>query len=238
MSSDTDTFGFPERNWFSPGTPGKWTMISEGDGGTATIVLYLATILMLGVFATFIDGMQGVTVGVFYMVLLMFALVVWLIESGEDDARVIAIMDLGSSERWLISVPIGLTLGIIFTLGMSIALGAYTPFETLAVFGVPVTLLLKVAAPILMIPIVEEAFFGGVLAPTVAEGIGIVPASILVSMVWVIWHLGTYQSAFAVLGVLFAFRFVATYVTFYTRSLMPALIGHIIVNIFGTLFIA
>lgn len=215
---------------------GAWTAIAPGIGGTLTIALYFMMLIFFGLMTTFIQTTRGFGVGIFYMLLLVLAMVIWFIESQNPSTRGVAIIDLGPTSTWVISVPIGISLGIFFALFLQYSLGAFLPFETIAIFGIPVELIIKIIAPVIAIPIAEEAFFGGVLTPTLSESLGIIPAAIMVGIVWDLWHLGTYNSDVGILVALLVFRIVATFVILYTKSLMPTIIAHILINFMGTFF--
>lgn len=241
-------------NWIEGAEPGTWTRTTDGISGALTIGLSLISVVFFGLMTTalgqpgdvqgnvqsyvttLVDSLSALAVGLFYMIILVIFLSAWW---GESDGEIpfVAVIDLGETRDWVLWIPIGLALGIVFALSMRWAVGSFFPFETLVVFGVNVQPLILFVAPILAIPIAEELFFGGVMTPTVAEDLGVIAAIVVVGLVWVLWHIGTYSSSGTVLGVLFLFRAAMTVVILWTQSLLPAIVAHVVVNVHGVLFV-
>lgn len=215
---------------------GDYTSIAEGYGGTFTIALYFSIIIFFGILTTYLQTLRGFGIGIFYMLLTVMTMAIWWIESTTPKTRAVAIVDLGKPITWILSFPIGIVFGIATAYLLRMQVGTFLAFETLSVFGVPLEVILQVAAPVVAIPIAEEAFFGGVLTPTLTEELGLLPASTLVGLVWVLWHLGTYSSSISILVMLFVFRFFATFLIIETESLFGVIVAHIIINFFGTFY--
>lgn len=188
----------------------------------------------LGVIA---DSLSALGVGLFYMAINITYLAAWWIESTREETTSLAVIDFGPTSGWVIAFPLGIVIGLAFVTVMKFGLGSFFAFETLAIFGVNIAPIILFLAPILAIPIVEELFFGGLMTPTIAESLGIIPAMVIVGMIWILWHLGTYSSSVDILIALFAFRAVTTLVILAFDSLIPSIVAHIIINVAGTLLI-
>lgn len=213
---------------------GAYTFLNEGAGGSATTVIYILTFIFFGLMVTAIRTLDGFGVGLFYLVLLTFTTAVMVNEHQSSDTTNVAIIDMGSIKSWIVYIPAGIGIGLIFATFLRFYTGQFLSFEQLSILGVNVEVIIMILAPVVAIPIAEEAFFGGFLTPTLVEKVGLIFSSVLVAMVWVLWHLGTYNSSFSILVALFAFRILATFVIIGTRSIMPAIVAHIVINFFGT----
>lgn len=235
--STKSQLGFGPGNWLSRAPRGAWTSITLGVTGVLTVGVWFLTLIFFGTFTTYIQGAKGFGIGLFYMFATGFALYTWWIESSHDRTANLAVIDFGPVKRLFVTVPIGLALGLSFAVLLRYSIGAFIPFEQVQFLGISLKLILNVVGPVIAIPIAEEAFFGGVMTPTFSEMVGIIPGALLVSLTWVIWHLGTYGQDVSILIAIFAFRMVATFAILWTKSLVPSVIGHIIVNFFGTFFV-
>lgn len=234
--SSSSPLGFAPGNWVSRAAHGSWTSVTLGISGVLTVGVWFLTLIFFGTFTTYIQGAQGFGIGLFYMLGTSFALYAWWIETSDKKTANLAVIDFGPLHRLFVSVPIGLALGLGFTVLLRYSVGAFIPFEQVQFLGIPIKLILNIVGPVIAIPIAEEAFFGGVMTPTFSEIVGIIPGAILVSLTWVIWHLGTYGQDIPILVAIFAFRMVATFAILWTKSLVPSVIAHIIINFFGTFF--
>jgi membrane protease YdiL (CAAX protease family) len=236
-------------NWIKAAPEGTWTRVHSGLSGGLTVALSLMMVVFFGLmttglgqiqqpvegFSVIVDSLSAIGVGLFYMVIVSLYLAGWWIESTEESKTPLAIIDMGPTRNWLISLPIGFVIGIGFVGLMKFTLGSFFPFESLTLFGVDIAAIILFAAPVIAIPIAEELFFGGLMTPTFAESLGIVPASLLIGLVWILWHLGTYSNSVDILVALFAFRFVTTYIILLTDSLVAPMIAHIMINAAGIL---
>jgi len=223
--------------FISSSSQGSFTSLHDGFSVNFTMSIYLISIIFFGVMVTNIQTTRGFGVGLFYMILLVIALILMVVEyQKEDNETLIAIVDFGEPKKWLITIPIGLGIGIIFAVALRTFTGSFLTLQNIEIFGIDLELIIMIVSPVIAIPVVEEAFFGGFLTPTFAERYGIVIATLLVTLIWVLWHLGTYQSSFEVLVGLAAFRIVITPIILATKSLMPGIVSHIVINFFGTFF--
>lgn len=243
---------FEDWNWFSKVPKGSWTYTADGISGGLTITTSFTMIVFFGLMTTGLgqpgdpgadiptylsvltDSVSALAVGLFYMIISLIFLIFWYIATFRPDVPGAAVIDFGNERGWIWTIPLGVALGAITVFGMDQGLGSIFAFETLTVFGVDIEPIILILAPVVAIPIVEELFFGGVLTPTLAELLGIIPTAILTGLIWNLWHLGTYSSSTDILIALFIFRFVTTFVILYTKSLMPAIIAHIVINAAGT----
>jgi len=242
-------------NWLTSSESGRWTGVHDGFSGSLTIGMSISMIVFFGLMTTGLgqpgdpnvdvtrhlallsDSVSALAVGLFYMIITVIFVLLWYIASDRPDVSGAAVIDMGRPRDWLWQIPLGVVMGGLFVFGMQELIGSFFAFETLTIFGVNIEPILLILAPVLAIPIVEEFFFGGVLTPTLAEMTGVVPAALLVSLIWILWHLGTYSSSTTILGALFAFRVVMTFVILSSESLMTPIVSHIVVNFAGTFLV-
>jgi len=85
--------------------------------------------------------------------------------------------------------------------------------------------------------IVEELAFRAALAPILAERAGIAISATIVSITFVIFHYLTYGLDPIALAYLFVMSMLLTIVSLYTKSLLPALIAHVLNNVLAVLTI-
>ena len=244
-----------DTNWFTSSERGRWVSVTEGFSGALTIGLGFMMIVFFGLMTTglgqpsqgqadveehvlaLIESVSALGIGLFYMIITVLFLVFWYIASFRPDVPGTAVVDLGDMQKWFWTVPFGILFGGLFVFGMQQGLGSFFAFESITVFGVDIEPIILFLAPVIAIPIVEEFFFGGVLTPTLAEFFGVVPAAIMVGLIWNLWHLGTYTQQTEILLFLFAFRFLGTFIILWTESLLPMIVAHIVINAAGTLLV-
>jgi len=85
------------------------------------------------------------------------------------------------------------------------------------------------------IPIIEEGFFGGVISSTFTENFGLLTGLTIPSAIFALFHWSVYGLTPSLLMPIFLFRSLATLSMVFSRSWMPGLVGHIIVNSVSTL---
>lgn len=240
-------------NWFSESPSGYWSSVNDGISGGLTVGMAIAALIFFGLMTTglgqpesgvspdeigaLVDAISALGVGLFYMVIVTIYLVGWWLTSFKPEVRGLSVVDLGDPRSWIIGIPLGLLSGIIFVVSMRQMIGSFFAFETLTVFGVNIEPFVLIMAPVIMIPIAEELFFAGVMTPSLAEVFGVIPSAIIVSLIWNLWHLGTYGTETEILIALFAFRAIMTVVILYFESLMPSIVAHIVINFAGTFFV-
>jgi len=87
-----------------------------------------------------------------------------------------------------------------------------------------------------MVPIPEELAFGAVLPPSLAEDLGIIPALIISSAVFAVFHFAVYGASPYAMLIAFLFKFVANFLILTRFSLTPGLLMHATVNTLSVIF--
>jgi len=90
---------------------------------------------------------------------------------------------------------------------------------------------------VLVVPLVEEMTFRGTLAPTIAKERGLVPAIIITSFVFAIFHAMAYEWTIPLLIYVFVFSLAATFVALYYKSVLSSWIAHTLVNLSAMMFV-
>lgn len=83
---------------------------------------------------------------------------------------------------------------------------------------------------VIMIPMVEEGLFRGVLAPSVAEFAGIFHGAMVSAVAFGIMHAYVYKLDWVRIFIVTCFGFVASMVDFKFDSILPSTVAHAIVN--------
>lgn len=80
------------------------------------------------------------------------------------------------------------------------------------------------------IPIMEEVFFGTIISTSFTENYGLLVGLTIPSFIFAIFHWGVYGLTPSLLIPLFLFRSLATLSVIFSRSWVPGLTGHILIN--------
>lgn len=80
------------------------------------------------------------------------------------------------------------------------------------------------------IPIIEEAFFGSVIAGSFTENYGLAVGLMVPSTIFALFHWGVYGLSASLLVPIFLFRSLATLSMVFSRSWLVGVVGHILVN--------
>ena len=86
---------------------------------------------------------------------------------------------------------------------------------------------------VLMVPIIEEGLFRGVLAPSIAEDAGIIHGALISSFVFTVFHAYAYQLNLPALAMVFLFGAVAGFVDLVYKSILPSATAHKLINLYA-----
>ncbi|RLI85929.1 MAG: hypothetical protein DRO98_06190 [Archaeoglobales archaeon] len=175
---------------------------------------------------------QLFALSVIYSFLCVFIGVVGLAERIAPKKSDVAILIWGYG-KWGEQLAVGVAVAVPFVL-MSF-IGAYQlaySYQFLSLKGRPLAAVIVTA---FLIPIAEEGFFRCVIAPTTAEGIGVVPAALVSASTFAIFHFAVYQASIPAMFLAFLFGAFAAFADLIYKSGLPGLVGHIIINYSATL---
>lgn len=228
--------GIPIKYLLNEPPQGYWTSLSSKNWGQLYLLALLISIVFFGLFITYFQGTRFMALGIFYMLILFGGIMQWSFEWLDKDAPG-AYIDYGNLREIVIGAILGFPVGIAFLFVMQHV--AVVGFEVVNVgAGASGTkAALAFLGTVLFIPIAEEVAFSSIGIPTLSGLTGALPGVLVVSFVWVMWHIGVYQHAHIVLLLLFAFRFVTGFMTLYFRSAYGGLVAHIVVNLGSVLFL-
>lgn len=89
---------------------------------------------------------------------------------------------------------------------------------------------------ILFAPLVEEIFFRGFMQPAACQAIGNIPGVIAVSVIFALSH-GQYLQYPAAIAIILSLSLILGFSRLYFKSTIPGILGHLLNNIYATLWI-
>lgn len=84
-------------------------------------------------------------------------------------------------------------------------------------------------------PFVEEIFFRGFMQPAVCQAIGNIPGVLLVSVIFALLH-AQYQENLPAIAIILTLSLILGFSRLYLKSTIPGIIGHLLNNIYATLW--
>jgi len=133
--------------------------------------------------------------------------------------------------KWEEQILWGIIIGLVFV-AFNYALGVYLQVNPLQVKEMPVA---SFIITVLMVPIVEEGLFRGVIAPSIAEDAGVLHGALVSAFAFAMFHGYAYGYNPVAMFIAFLFGTVAALVDFKYKSILPGAIAHQIVNFFAYL---
>lgn len=174
-------------------------------------------------------GMKWRWLGIVYATMGSFSIALTGIEwIGSKKLRPLAVpMPGGGDWGMLKCVATGIVIGgVIFALSLPFAT-MKAPF-TLTIF--PESPLINWAIVGFSIPIIEEAFFSGIIGASFTENYGLSIGLMVPSTIFGIFHWGIYGLSTPLFISLFLFRSLSTLSMVFSRSWIPGLTAHIFIN--------
>jgi len=175
-------------------------------------------ILSLWVYANYPAVAEACT---FYSIALLLVMIVFMAKSIDPEAPS-EFIGLGEPGQAWFNIGLGVVVGVLFAMGVA----GFAVFPFFAVIEPVVLLFIAV-----LIPFVEELFFGSLLTPilcrffTVPVGLGIVGAA------FSFYHYRVWGAAFEAVVILFVFRVILSGLIIWRRSVAPAIMAHTIINL-------
>jgi len=123
---------------------------------------------------------------------------------------------------WEDQILFGMLLALPFLLLSFLSVETFLQIKNMPIASFIVT--------VIMVPMVEEGFFRGVLAPSIAEFAGIFHGALATSILFAVFHAYVYHLDWFRIGVVFCFGFAASMVDFKFDSVLPSTIAHSIIN--------
>jgi len=131
--------------------------------------------------------------------------------------------------KWDEQMFYGVIIGLAFVT-LNYALGIYLQVNPLQVKEMPIA---SFIITVMMVPIVEEGLFRGVIAPSIAEDAGLIHGALISAFAFAMFHGYVYGYNPLAMTMAFLFGVVAALVDFKYKSLLPGAVGHSIVNFFA-----
>lgn len=209
-------------NWFGSSSNGSWTFIDKQTKiivyGVSAILLIILIVVVIPNFQTFKD------MGIYYVLIGFIALVLLLLE-GTNKKYWIAAIGFGRYDEAIGNTALGISFAFIF-MG---ATGFLSQLTT-SPYAVPISSFISLFMIVIVATFFEEAFFSGIVAPTLAEKTGIVSSILLTSMFFMVAHGVSYGWMVLPLLNAFLFRILATTVVLYQKSWMGVFFAHLVIN--------
>lgn len=213
-------WGRPE-NWFGSSPDGSWTFLEKSTKnvlyGMTGLLLVFLLVFILPNFPTFRD------MAIYYVAIGFIILVLFLIE-GKDRKSWVAAIGFGRVDELAGNILIGLSFALMF-LGIT---GFYSQFSIL---GIGTGTLISILMVVLVASFFEEAFFSGIVAPTIAEKTGILSSIVVTSVFFMVAHGLAYGWVVVPLMNAFFFRTFATVIVLHRKSWISIFIAHVVINV-------
>ena len=208
-------------NWFGGTKTGSWTFI---DKSTKTVLYAIMLILIVVLIAFVIPNFSSLELMAYYYVALGLVSFVFLALEGQNKRYPVAALGFGKKDELGGDIALGIAFALIF-IGLTGFISQLS-FISLSELNTIVSLFMVV----IVASFFEEAFHSGVLAPTIAEKLGILPSILLTSVVFMMGHGVAYGWVLVPLFTAFLFRIIATSLVLYKKSWTGVFIAHVIIN--------
>ncbi|MBE3122978.1 MAG: CPBP family intramembrane metalloprotease [Thermoplasmata archaeon] len=220
------SWGKPD-NWFGGVRDGKWTFI---DKSTKKALYAITFMLLLILIVWVVPNAPMYEHMAYYYILLGGVSIICLLLEGMNHRFWIAAIGFGRKNEIMGNMLIGLSFSFIF-IGI---IGFTSQLELIPVANYTLLSLLMVG---IVASFFEEAFFSGILAPTFAEKIGILPSIFTTSILFMFGHTLAYGWAFIPLISALLFRIFATAIVLHRKSWLGVFVAHAIINILSVVTI-
>ena len=168
------------------------------------------------------------TLAFIYLGMAAITLPIYLAEEiSPKRTEVTACMLLGYGE-WDKQVLYGLITGIVF-----VVVNSFFQVMQFHPFQIKEMLIASFMITVIMVPIVEEGLFRGILAPSIAEDAGILHGALVSAFVFAMFHAYTYSYNWLYILNAFIFGSVVAFIDFKFKSILPGAIAHSFVNFFA-----
>lgn len=209
------------KNWFVHSKPGSWTFIDKSTKAALYGLSIALLVVLIAIVAPNIPSLENMAY--YYIMLGGIALVALLLE-GENRKYPIAAIGFGKKDVLMGNIVIGASFALIF-IGITGFVSQLNILDMSTVNSIATIFVLVIVASFF-----EEAFYSGILAPTLAEKTGIIPCILLTGIIFMLGHGLAYGWALIPLVIAFAFREVATTIVLYRKSWIGVFVAHAIIN--------
>jgi len=227
--SEGDTRGLDPGGWFSSYPLGYFKSYYPGDRLSKnmyeiSLLFVVSTTFFTSVFL--MTNFPQVTGFATVYAFMSAAAVTGIVVNALDPKRTPLLASASSKGRW--------GVGGDFIIGVAMALAFFpilkmtgTVWPSLAVKGTPI---MQIALIGVLAPVGEQAFIGNVYASTITENLGPVFGVLLTALSFGLMHALAYQMSLVSMGIATLFMAVSTMALIKTKSWMPGLWGHMILN--------
>lgn len=209
------------KNWFEHSKPGSWTFIDKSTKAALYGLSLALLVVLVAIVAPNIPSLENMA---YYYVILGGVALVALLMEGTNRKYPIAAIGFGKKDALMGNIVIGASFALIF-IGITGFASQLNILDMSTVNSIATIFVLVFVASFF-----EEAFYSGVLAPTLAEKTGIAVSILLTGVIFMLGHGLAYGWAFIPLIIAFAFREIATTIVLYRKSWIGVFVAHAIIN--------
>jgi len=214
--------------YFSPMPEGTFNAIQPFFSDISWLY---ALIALTGLAWVMINVPEFSTVAQLYFALALFVMIVGIAErispSKTDMTGFVALGYGAWDKQIIIGVVIGTFIIVLGSFGLQFA-------TILQLKDMP---LMSFVLSVLIVPMVEETVFRNVIGMSFAEQAGWVGGVIATSIMFAVFHVYVYQASFVPLLNAFIFGVLAQISDYKYKSVLPGLVGHMIINFYAVFIV-
>ena len=208
-------------NWTGYARPGSWTFIDKSTKAALYGISLALLVILIAIIVPNVPSLENMAY--YYVVLGGVALIALWVE-GVNKKYPIAALGFGKKDALMGNVLIGASFALIF-IGITGFASQLNILDISTINSIATLFVLVIVASFF-----EEAFYSGVLAPTLAEKTGIASSILITGLLFTLGHGFAYGWALIPLIIAFAFREVATTIVLYRKSWINVFVAHAIIN--------
>jgi len=210
------------KNWWHAAPEGAWTFIEPRFKYG-----YWAGMFAILLFGWMIVNTPYFLMGLIYLSMLIIYAIIYYTEMQAPKKVYIAVIMPRKTPTYLLEVFIGLVAGVAFALlypisGVAFPLLAFTPIHVA-----------NFLLGCIVIPMVEEYAWGGIMTAATAEDFGIIPGLLFTSLMFSFFHWAVVGAVASTLVMLAIFRLIASTAVLWRRNLLIGMAMHMAVNTIG-----
>jgi len=210
---------FDVKNYFRS-SRGSWGYINF-ETTNSPVITALGLFTFLALMVGFVTQPSYERFSLVYLLFFLGSVVVYVGVIAKPELYPFAIIGNFTVDKWSL-------WGVLYALGL-IFLGRRFPLQWVDPFLNASSWM--VLAAVVFVAVLEEWFFSGMVAPSMAESFGIVGAFITSGAFFGLLHLRVYNADFAQIVVAISWRIVADALALKSKSLIPGILGHLIINL-------
>ena len=198
----------------------------------SSILVLVVLLLSLFLYVQFsnLGNTQASLVTGTFMIMIIIYFVLHYVDTMQDrykwKSSLVGIIGFGTKKNAFYGLVLGLVIGGALAISSALPMGNQL-FSSLAL-NVSLSSFMFI---VVLAPIIEESFFRGFLMPTFSKILNPLVAIVFVSGAFALMHLVAYGLDFSTLWIPFVFSVLMILVAYSTKSLLPCVVIHFLVNL-------